>query len=96
MDVDVIAESRDDSRFHATETPERSEAETEGEEEEADSGPILRVTGSQNGTKDTVQKKDVASSPPPVRELPFSKKSANPPTPNDGDETEGESEEDEL
>jgi len=101
MDVDgKAAATRSDSDEAEARTPERSDTETEGEEEEEHApidAPVPRSTRSHDDASKNKKNAQKEASPPPVRELPFSKRASNPPPPADeGNETEGETDDDEL
>jgi hypothetical protein len=91
MDVDKAVAPGSDSEGADLETPERSEEETTGDEEDEvpTEAQVSRSTSSHGGM-------EIQQEAPPVRELPFSNKTTDP-QPHGGDEeTEDETEDDEL
>jgi hypothetical protein len=95
MDTDMkITTTRQDSEDEEARTPDRSDEDTTGDEDEQEEdvpiqppSPVPRTTRSQK------KEAEKEASPPPVRQLPFSK--PNPPLRED-DETESEADDDEL
>jgi hypothetical protein len=91
MDVDKAVAPGSDSEGADLETPERSDEETTGDEEDEvpTEAQVSRSTSSHGGM-------EIQQEAPPVRELPFSNKTTDP-QPHGGDEeTEDETEDDEL